>query len=186
MRVLGIDDAPFSFRDGKVPIVGVVARLPGYVEGVMTSEVTVDGEDADRSIIEMLFHSRYRDQIRMVMIDGTSLGGFNVVDIDVLFQTTGLPFCTVTRHRPDLDSMRSALQKHFPDWERRLEVVGRQRLNEIQTKHGPLFVSVTGTTIKEAKELLSASTIQGTMPEPLRLAHLIAAAIVKGESKGNS
>ena len=84
VRVLGIDDAPFSFSDGKVPIVGVVVRLPGYVEGVMISQVAVDGDDADQAITDMLLGSRYREQIRMVMIDGTALGGFNVVDIDRL------------------------------------------------------------------------------------------------------
>ena len=55
VRVLGIDDAPFSFGDRKVPIVGVVVRLPAYVEGVMMSEVTVDGDDADRCIIDLHF-----------------------------------------------------------------------------------------------------------------------------------
>ena len=185
MRVLGIDDAPFSFGDGKVPIVGVVVRMPGYVEGVMTSEVTVDGDDADRAIIDLLSRSRYREQIRMVMIDGTAVGGFNLVDIDVLSQVTEIPFCTVTKDRPDLHSMRSALQKHFPDWQRRFEIVERHRLNEVRTAYGPLFVSVAGISIDEAEELLCGSTIQGAMPEPLRLAHLIATALVKGESKGN-
>ena len=59
VRVLGIDDAPFSFDDGRVPIVGVVVRLPGYVEGVMTSEVAVDGDDADRAIIDMVLRSAW-------------------------------------------------------------------------------------------------------------------------------
>lgn len=185
VRVLGIDDAPFSFRDGKVPIVGVVVRLPGYVEGVMISEVTVDGDDANRSIIDLLLRSRYRDQIKLVMVDGTAVGGFNVVDIDTLSLTTGIPFVTVTRDRPDLDSMRAALQKHFPDWQRRFEIVGRHDLVEVQTKYGPLFVSVAGATIGEIEGLLRDSTVQGAIPEPLRLAHLIATAMIKGESKGN-
>ncbi|HEY3419438.1 MAG TPA: DUF99 family protein [Methanomassiliicoccales archaeon] len=185
VRVLGIDDAPFSFRDGKVPIVGVVVRLPGYVEGVIVSEVTVDGDDADQVITDLILRSRYREQIRMVMIDGTSLGGFNVVDIDRLSKDTGIPFCTVTRDRPDIDSMRGALQKHFPDWQRRMEIVERHRPVPVQTGHGPIFASITGASSAEMEELLRGSTIQGAIPEPIRMAHLIAAAMVKGESKGN-
>jgi uncharacterized protein len=186
VRVLGIDDAPFSFRDGKVPIVGVVVRLPAYVEGVMMSEATVDGDDGDQCIIDLISRSRYREQIRMVLIDGTAVGGFNVVDIDRLSRSTGIPFCTVTRERPDLHSMKVALQKHFPDWERRLEIVARHALHEVRTKEGAIFVSIAGSSLEEAEELLRGSTVQGVMPEPLRLAHLIATAQVKGESKGNS
>jgi endonuclease V-like protein UPF0215 family len=185
VRVLGIDDAPFSFGDDKVPVVGVVVRLPGYVEGVMMSEVTVDGDDADKTIIDLILHSRYREQIKIVMIDGTALGGFNLVDIDVLSKATGIPFCTVTKNRPDMDSMLSALQKHFPDWQRRCEIVERHRPTEVQTKQGQLFVSVAGASISEAGELLRGSTVHGAIPEPLRLSHLIATAMVKGESKGN-
>ena len=186
VRVLGIDDAPFSFSDVKVPIVGVVVRLPGYVEGVMTSEVTVDGDDADQAVLDMISRSRYQEQIRLVMIDGTSFGGFNLVDIDQLFGSTGIPFCTVTRNRPDIESMKSALQKHFLDWQRRLEIVERHNLVEIGTIHGPIFVSFVGSSIDELKALIKGSTVLGAIPEPIRLAHLVAAAIVKGESKGKS
>ena len=49
-----------------------------------------------------------------------------------------------------------------------------------------IFVSIAGATIGEAGELLRGSTVLGAMPEPIRLAHLIATAKVKGESKGNS
>jgi endonuclease V-like protein UPF0215 family len=185
VRVLGIDDAPFSFRDAKVPIVGAVVRLPGYVEGVMVSEVTVDGDDAEQAITDLILKSRYREQIRMVMIDGTSLGGFNVFDIDRLSKTTGMPFCTVTRDLPDLDAMKVALQKHFPDWERRWDIVKKHELVPIPTGHGPVFASVAGASTAEMKELLRGSTVLGAIPEPIRLAHLIAAALVKGESKGN-
>jgi uncharacterized protein len=186
VRVLGIDDAPFSFGGRKVPIVGVVVRLPAYVEGVMISEVTIDGDDADQAIKDLLSHSRYREQIRLVMIDGIAFGGFNVVDIDELSRATGIPFCTVTRDRPDLSSMRAALQKNFADWERRFEIVARHALNEVRTRHGSIFVSISGLSVEEGEDLLQGSTLQGAIPEPLRLAHLIATASVKGESRGNS
>lgn len=185
VRVLGIDDAPFSFTDRKVPIVGVVVRLPGYVEGVMISEVTIDGDDADQVLIDLISRSRYQEQIKLVMIDGTSFGGFNVVDIDSLSKETGIPFCTVTRDRPDIDSMRAALKKHFPDWQRRSDVVERHELIEVRTKHGSIFASMAGASTEVMEELLRGSTVQAAIPEPIRLAHLIAAALVKGESKGN-
>jgi endonuclease V-like protein UPF0215 family len=163
-----------------------VLRLPGYVEGVMVSEVTVDGSDADHAIKDLLSDSRYREQIRLVMIDGVAFGGFNVIDIDELSRSVGVPFCTVTRDRPDLLSMRAALQKNFADWDRRFEIVERHALNEVRTGQGSVFISISGIPLEDAEELLRGSTLQGAVPEPLRLAHLIATAMVKGESKGNS
>jgi endonuclease V-like protein UPF0215 family len=186
VRVLGIDDASFSFKDVKVPIVGVVVRLPGYVEGVMVSEVAMDGNDADQAIIEMLSRSRYRDQIKLVMLDGAALGGFNLVDIDALVKATGIPFCTLTRDRPNREAMRSALQKHFPDWQERLDLLLRHDPMEIPTKNGSVFVSVAGISSSDVQVLLAESLVCGAIPEPLRLAHLFATAMVKGESKGNS
>ncbi len=46
VRVLGIDDSPFSFRDSTALLVGVVARLPMYIEGIMRTECAVDGNDS--------------------------------------------------------------------------------------------------------------------------------------------
>ena len=61
----------------------------------------------------------------------------------------------------------------------------RHVLIEVKTKYGPLFVSIAGASTDDVVELLHGSTVQGVDPEPLRLAHLIATALVKGESKGN-
>ena len=43
VRVLGIDDSPFTFRSERVLVVGVVTRLPNYIEGIMRAEAAVDG-----------------------------------------------------------------------------------------------------------------------------------------------
>ena len=39
---------------------------------------------------------------------------------------------------------------------------------------------------EELAEMLRASTVQGALPEALRVAHLIATAIVRGESRGRA
>ena len=38
VRVLGIDDSPFTFESKRALLVGVVARLPMYIEGIMRTD----------------------------------------------------------------------------------------------------------------------------------------------------
>ena len=186
LRVLGVDDAPFNFRQGTVPIVGALVRSPGYLEAVMVSAVTIDGQDANDGLTKMISSSRYREQISLVLIDGVALGGFNVVDIKRMHQETGISCATVTRDAPDLERIRKALQAHFDDWERRWEIITAQPLQVVQTRHRPLHVSSYGISSNELVELLQQTTVQGALPEPLRLAHLIATALIKGESSGRA
>lgn len=186
IRVLGIDDSPFKFKDRSALVVGAIVRVPNYLEGVMKTEVTVDGSDATEKLIQMISRSRFRDQVRLVMVDGIALAGFNVVDIELLHGSLHLPVLTVTRDRPDLDKMRTALMKYFPDWRERYELVARHELREIPTEHKPLYACGLGLPWSEFERLVRACTVRGVVPEPLRIAHLISSAMVRGESYGRS
>jgi endonuclease V-like protein UPF0215 family len=57
-------------------------------------------------------------------------------------------------------------------------------LRTIRTEHNPLIASGIGLSWPEFEELISLSTVRGVVPEPVRMAHLIAAAMAKGESHG--
>lgn len=186
VRVLGIDDAPFSFEDETVEIVGVLVRLPSYVEGILLSEVQVDGEDATERVGEMVAHSRFLEGLALLLLDGAALGGFNVVDVEALHERLRVPVATATRKEPDMVSIERALKSRFPDWEARLEVMARARLQRVGTGHKPLFVHAVGLPMEEVEGLLRRGTVRGALPEPLRIAHLIATALKRGESKGSS
>ncbi|MFQ5986860.1 MAG: DUF99 family protein [Thermoplasmata archaeon] len=184
VRVLGIDDGPFSFGDARVAVVGVVVRIPAYVEGVLVTEVEVDGTDATERLVEALQNSRFREGLALVMIDGVALGGFNVVDIATVYSGTGVPTMTVTRKEPDLEAMEVALQAKFTDWTERMEVIRRAPLERVETPHKPLYVLREGIALEDAKDLIRRSTVRGALPEPLRIAHLVATALLTGESRG--
>jgi endonuclease V-like protein UPF0215 family len=49
-----------------------------------------------------------------------------------------------------------------------------------------LRVQRAGLSIEEARRLVRATTLHGQVPEPLRLAHLIAGGIVTGRSRGRA
>jgi hypothetical protein len=192
-RVLGIDDGPFVFSDTLVPVAGVVVRK-GYVDAVLRTEADVDGNDGTSVLARLVIDSGYRDQLEAVMLDGACIGGFNVIDIEELHRATGLPVLTVTRDRPDMARIRAALQKlgsspkygrrPVADWQNRFERLERTRLVEVRTGHKPIYMGCAGIAEPEAKGIVTASTIRGAMPEPVRLAHMIARAFVTGSSKG--
>jgi len=186
IRLLGIDDSPFKFGGGKALVVGAVMRVPNYLEGVMRTEVTVDGTDSTDALAAMVSGSRFKDQVKAIMLDGIALAGFNVVDIEALSARLDVPVLTITRDKPDLEKMKGALRKYFPDWERRYSLVTRLELRKVTTEHKPLYASGVGAEWKDLERLVKMSIVRGVVPEPVRIAHLIAAAMVRGESYGRS
>lgn len=188
VRVCGIDDAPFEFgnRSARATVIGTVVRAPAYLEGVLRFNVAVDGCDATDEIVKALSKSRFLEQIRAVMIDGIALAGFNVVDIRNLSGRLGVPIITVTRDRPDMHSIESALSKYFDDWEERLRTISEIPLIALETENKPIFVSYAGTSEEEAVKVIRATTVKGAIPEPIRMAHIIAGGVTRGESKGKA
>ncbi len=186
VRVLGIDDGPFTFSAAGTPVVGVVMRLPNYVEGVMCSEVSIDGLEATDVVVNMVKKSKYREQVRLIIVDGIALGGFNVLDLDEIYLKTEIPVCSITRDKPSISAIERALRKHFSDWEQRLKLITKNTLEPIRGAHKPIYVCVKGMSMGELKLLLRRATVRGALPEALRVAHLIAAAMVKGESEGKA
>lgn len=186
IRLLGIDDSPFSFDEKQSRIVGVVMRGGEYIEGVLSDYVIIDGMDSTKKCKKLIENTRHRHQLKAVLIDGVSLGGFNIIDIDKIYNDTKLPVITVTRDKPDFDKIKTALQKHFDDWEVRWNLILKGEMHEIKTKHNPIYVKCVGIDIIQAKEIIKISTIRGVVPEPIRVAHLIASGIKRGESYGKA
>jgi endonuclease V-like protein UPF0215 family len=181
IRVVGIDDMPFSFNDAVTGIVGVVMRGGQYVEGVVQNTITVDGTDASRNIVNMISHSKHFHQLRAIMVDGGALGGFNVVDGTYIFEATSIPVMTVTANRPDPNSLKSALRQHFDDWESRWSVLCQGAIHELTLDY-TIYVKPFGINIKEAERIIKLTIVRGALPEPLRLAHLIATGIKRNKS----
>ncbi len=186
IRILGIDDAPFTFHEKYTSIIGVIMRGGEYLECVLRSQVTIDGTEATAICIQMIQSTRHRRQLKVIMLDGTCLGGFNVVDIQQLSESTSLPVLTITRDKPDFPKIKHALQKNFADWKDRWAILQKGTMQTIATKHNPIFIKYHGLTLEEAKELINISTIRGVIPEPIRVAHLIASGITRGESYGKA
>ena len=186
IRILGVDDGPFRFGQEKTIVIGVVMRGNGYLEGIIKREIDVDGRNSTDVLLDMIRKTRHRDQIRVIMLDGIALGGFNVVDIGRLYSEGGIPVITVTREKPDFDLILKTLQIKFLDWKERWDIIRSNEVFEIETPHKPIYISCKGISLEEAKEIIRISTIRGAIPEPIRVAHIIASGIVRGESCGKA
>jgi len=182
-RIVGIDDGPFGPKPGsKVLVVGVMMRGGQRVEGVMTSHVVRDGMRATSSILRMLSTGRLANQAQAVVVDGVAVGGFNVIDLPTLSASLNVPVVAVMRRRPNLTSIRRALNK-TRHAERRWTLM--QRAGAIHEADG-MFFQVAGASAGLARRILEISSPYERYPEALRLAHLIGGAMVLGTSRGGA
>jgi hypothetical protein len=184
IRVVGFDDGTFSFSSKlerrKTVLFGVVMKGSKEVVGAVSRWITVDGTDATEKLIDAVNRSRFRD-LRVILLKGITYGGFNVVDLERLHRETGLPVIVVVRKRPDLNAMELALRKHFSDWEERVELL-RKAPPLFEMIPGKLYVQALGVSPEVAFEVVRVTTKTGLIPEPLRLAHIMASAFMTGES----
>jgi endonuclease V-like protein UPF0215 family len=180
-NVVGFDDSPFDLEHrGDVRVVGAVCART-RLDGVLSTTVRRDGSNATDRLIELVRTSRFQAHIRAVLLQGIALAGFNVVDLERLARALEIPVLVVVRKQPRLQMVRSALL------ERTAGGAEKWRLIE---KHGPLercgalWIQRVDLTLREAGELLAATTSHGNIPEPLRLAHIIAGGVERGASRG--
>ncbi len=176
-RVVAVDDGAFSRDDSTAPIAAVVVSVPQYVEAIRTGRVRVDGRDATRRTIALVRATGPLDGLRALLVDGAVLGGFNVLDLDLLHRSLSLPVVAVTRRPPDLRRIRAALEKWFPrDAAERMRLLTAHRLFRVPTAGQPILAAAVGCRRADASRLVVRTAVRGYWPEPLRLAHLVASA----------
>lgn len=180
IRVLGVDDGVFTPHvESWVPVVGVVFRGGYWLDGVMHTEILVDGFDATEKISKMITGSPHYKQLRVIMLNGITFAGFNVVDMKTLNAATHLPIIAVTREKPDLQSIREAL-KHMPRSEERWQtVLNAGEVSEISTRREDekIYLHTAGVSMSDAERIVRLTSTRSNVPEALRVAHLIASGI---------
>ncbi len=176
IRVLGVDDGPFTPHHGYVSIVGVVFRGGCWLDGVLSTKAKVDGFDATDKIASMILDSPHCRQLRVIMLDGVTFGGFNVVDIKKLNTLTDLPVIVVTRTKPKFDEIQAAMTKLPNSAERWKAVQNAGPLLEVETRSRgkKVYIEICGIREADAKRIMQLTSTRSSIPEALRVAHLIA------------
>jgi len=209
VNVIGFDDGPFHREHrGDVLLVGAVCAGT-RLDGVVSGRIRRDGADATRRMIDLVRASPFAHHVRAVMLQGIAVGGFNVVDAHALAGALAMPVLIVMQRPPDLVAMRLALFSEAPHGRppvrgalRKWSLIERAGAIEplgssARSKRRPtptglraggprLWVQRIGLSREDARELVAATTLHGNVPEPLRLAHLIAGGIASGHSRGRA
>lgn len=178
IRSVGFDDAPFRRGQAQpVAVAGVVCANTRF-EGMVWEEVTLDGDDATDVLGRRVAESKFAEQLHVALFDGIAVAGFNIVDVPLISQRLNLPVLTVMRDEPNWPAIEAALQ-HVDDRARRLATM--KRAGSVHRGNGVFFQSC-GLRPDTARQLLCRITRHGHIPEPVRMAHLIASAVATGES----
>jgi endonuclease V-like protein UPF0215 family len=175
IRTIGIDDGHFVTRTGNALVIGAVIRGRDYLEGILSTTVSVDGDDSTAKLSKMIKGSKFYPQLRAILINGTTLAGFNVIEIEKLNEQTGLPVLCITRRPIDFPAVMRALKK-VRNPESKLKRLYRGE----QKKHGKIYYMTAGRI--NAQEVIGLTTIHSHIPEPIRIAHIIASGVSTGES----
>lgn len=182
IRVIGFDDAPFvRHQPEKVSVAGIICAQTRF-EGMVWGQIQPDGWDATEVICKLLIDSKFLPQLHLVLLDGIGFGGFNLVDLPTLAAKLKLPCVAVMRRLPNLAKMAEALSR-LPDRDKRLKLL--QKAGEIH-HYAPFFFQVCGEDPQIIAQALVYLTDRGKVPEALRLAHLIGAAVINGESSSQA
>ncbi|MBI5061231.1 MAG: DUF99 family protein [Candidatus Aenigmarchaeota archaeon] len=181
IRIIAWDDAGFKKNSAEVLLVGAIFRGAEFMDGMLSAKIIKDGMDATEKISGAITKSRHYDQLSVIMTDGITFGGFNILDIKRLHESTGLPVIAIQRRQPDMKKFLSALYA-FEDSAVRKQIV--EKAGKFR-KFKKIYYQAAGIENKQCENILALTCIRSDIPEPLRVAHLIASGL-SGESRGRA
>lgn len=177
---------------GMSTLAGVVMRRDMAIDGFVLGSATIGGADAAERIASM--HARLgRGDIGIVAVSGAVISSYNVVDLDRLRGLAGVPAVAVSYGEPAggsraaLAGRLAAIGKGAGEGEDRADVFSRQGPRTRVRLHTSydLFVRCAGCSPAQAGRLLDSMTVQGSIPEPLRIARLLARAARRARNGGD-
>lgn len=183
---IGIDDGYFTqeFKEMRLKtlLVGVLCsgKKP---ENIKVTTVVVDGLDGTSRALEVIEELRkgLTTSVNAVFLDGVTVAGFNFIDPEEVNVRTGIPVVVLFKTKLNLEKVKAALINHFSDWRDRYEIIERNygRAQEVVTRRKNVRISSYGLDLSKVSMLVSFLQHVSSVPEPLRLADLIASELTK-------
>jgi len=179
VRVLGVSESFIKSKSKKSILAGVVMRADLILDGFSFSRTTVGGTDATDCVIE-LYRMLRRQDINFIFLNGCVISWFNIINLKRVHNDTGLPLiCTTYEESEGLD-------KYFLEYfgTKALDRIAQYKENgereELRLHTGKtVFARYLGLGRKEAVRILDRFTLQGAIPDPLRVARLLARTLVQ-------
>ncbi len=173
---VGIDDGPFKPKTQTgpniAPLVATLLQGP-RLQQVRAGWITIDGLDATGKALNLLSGWKAFP----ILLSGVTFAGFNLIDPRTIQRKFRVPVIVVVGSRPDNRAVKQALVKHFPDWRERWEIIrslGPLRRIRTLPAEPPIFYEALGCSANEAKRILIDNAWVSRLPEPIRVARLVA------------
>jgi uncharacterized protein len=175
IRVFGVAES-FKKFNTRSTLAGVVMRRDLIIDGIVFGNTTLKGNDSTESILSM-FKSLERDDVNCIMLDGLIISMYNIIDGEQIQIKTGLPVIAITFEGSK--GLEDNIRNHFPDNSdiklKQYAKLGKR--DQITLKTGrSLFIRYWGLSLRRAIIVLNSFTLQGSIPEPIRIAKLAARA----------
>ena len=173
IRVLGLAES-FNQKDLSSNWSGIVMRRDLVVDGVSFGSSTIEGNDATNNIVNM-WKKLDRNDIGCIFLDGLVVSMYNIIDGRSICEITGLPVVAITFR--DSKGLEGSIRYHFctqsTDRIRRYNMLGDREPVLLKTGK-KIFIRYWGSSYEIVTTRLNSFTLQGSIPEPIRLAKLIA------------
>lgn len=177
LRILGVDDGPFTLNDERVIVICTVYRGRHSLDGLFSFWVERDGLDSTSELIKAVNKSKHKKQLKVIMIDGVALGGFNIIDLERVNKDTGVPVIAVINRKPDLELIKKAVSRLSKTNKRWSLIEKLPPVSKLKLRDGVVYYQYAGLSREAAEDVIKASTLRGKIPEPVRAAHLIASGV---------
>ena len=161
-------------------------RFDFRIDGFSSEKITLDGDDSTSSIIKLCKRFPAKN-ITAILLNGVTFGGMNIADLDEVARATGTPVISVVKKRPSIQSMYRVIDLHHGSSDTKRSLLEKLRPIGIKLANGKsIYVNLSGTTIEQTAEILSKQCILNSVPEAIRVSHLIGSAMRYGISKGRA
>jgi endonuclease V-like protein UPF0215 family len=162
----------------------VVMRADLRVDGLAYAHATVGGDDGTEAVLS-LYRQLDRADINAILLSGAALSWFNIIDLQEVFEKTGRPLiCLTYEESPGLENY---IREYFQCPEeklRRYAHLGARVSVRLRTGF-EVFVRVLGLSAEDARILLNKFILDGRIPEPVRVARLMARAALHAGKESN-
>lgn len=171
IRILGIAES-YRKRESSL-LCGIVMRRDLVIDGCAFSQATIGGKDATDAVLD-IWNALGRDDINAILLSGCIISWFNIVDPDQIRERTGIPVIGVSYE--ESDGLQDDIRHHFPEDEDRLNCYLKlgKRISYPLSTGKTIYLRAWGTDHASAGRLCNILTHQGHVPEPVRVARLVA------------
>jgi endonuclease V-like protein UPF0215 family len=150
------------------------------VDGLAFARATVGGDDATEGVMKIYEHLGRAD-INAMILSGAVISWFNIVDIQEVFDIIRKPvICLTYEESPGLERY---ICEYFPNSEEKLlryQRLGQREMVSLKTGY-EVYIRALGATVEETRVLLNKFTLDGRIPEPVRVAQLAARAAMHAD-----